>query len=54
MYCRCPDLIDSGSVTGSDWLLRPTYDWIAPVPDVGVNSVLPLLHDPIRTARAVL
>ena len=41
-----PDLIEPGSVTGSDWLLRPIYDFIAPSHDAGVNCVLPLLQYP--------
>ena len=56
MYFGCPDLIDSGTDTGSDWLLRPTCDWIAPVHDVGVNYVLPLLQypDPIGSCYGSL
>lgn len=46
VFLGCPDLIESGTVTGSDWLLRPIYDFIAPVHDVGVDCVLPLLQYP--------
>jgi ubiquinone/menaquinone biosynthesis C-methylase UbiE len=41
-----PDLVEPGSVTGSDRLLRPIYDFIAPTHDAGVNLVLPLLQFP--------
>jgi ubiquinone/menaquinone biosynthesis C-methylase UbiE len=41
-----PTLIEPGTVAGSDRLLRPIYDFIAPSHDVGVNWVLPLLQFP--------
>jgi ubiquinone/menaquinone biosynthesis C-methylase UbiE len=42
----CPELIEPGSVSGTDWLLRPIYDLIAPSHDFGVDCVLPLLQYP--------
>lgn len=49
VHLGCPDFVESGSVTGSDWLLRPIYDFIAPVHDIGVDCVLPLLQYPDPT-----
>src|SRR5262249_3557332 len=41
-----PRLVKPGSITGLDWILRPIYDFIAPVHDLGVNLALPLLQFP--------
>lgn len=41
-----PDFVEPGSVSGSDRLLRPIYDFIAPSHDLGVNVVLPLIQFP--------
>ena len=46
VYWGCPDFVRAGSVRGTDRLLRPIYDFIAPTHDAGVNFVLPLLQFP--------
>jgi SAM-dependent methyltransferase/uncharacterized protein YbaR (Trm112 family) len=41
-----PSLVERGTVTGRDRLLRPIYDFIAPSHDLGVEIMLPLLQFP--------
>lgn len=46
LHVGVPDFVEPGSVAGSDRLLRPIYDFIAPSHDLGVNLVLPLIQFP--------
>jgi hypothetical protein len=38
-----PRLLDEGSIGCFEHLIRHVYDWIAPVHDLGVRWVLPLV-----------
>jgi ubiquinone/menaquinone biosynthesis C-methylase UbiE/uncharacterized protein YbaR (Trm112 family) len=46
-------LCDESRIAGTDWLLRPVYDVIAPFHDLGVDVVLPIIQypDPSSTRR---